>query len=328
MRAFVYSATDDTEVMGVEDLPVPTDGEVRVGVEWSSMNFKDGLVAQPRSRVRRVERLVLGVEAAGHVIHSDSDQFSVGDEVLCYGGMIGVGRDGGFAEEIAVPARYVTKIPTSFVFHARQAMIFGLAGYTAMDSIMQLERNGLEPGGGEVLVTGATGSVGSLAVSLLARRGYRVVASSGSAQHVAWLESLGAERVIGRDEIADKPERVLGTERWAGAVDCVGGATLNEILRSLRYDAAVAASGLVASAQLETTVYPFITRNVKLLGVDSVETTPQRREEVWSQIAECASASDESLVERTLDLDQVGEGLAAMRASSTRGRWLVRPATR
>jgi putative YhdH/YhfP family quinone oxidoreductase len=184
---------------------------------------------------------------------------------------------------------------------------------------------GLGVDDGEILVTGATGSVGSLAVSLLARRGYRVVASTGSAEHREWLVSLGASAVIGRDEISDRPDRVLGSERWAGAIDCVGGNTLREILRSLRYGASVAASGLVASAQLETTIYPFITRNVRLLGVDAVEAQPRQRDEVWAQIASCASSADESLVQRDLTLEEVPIGLEAIGASHTRGRWLVRP---
>jgi putative YhdH/YhfP family quinone oxidoreductase len=234
---------------------------------------------------------------------------------------MGVGADGGFAEFVSVPARYVTVLATPL--NARRAIIFGLAGYTAVASILALEARGAVPGNGEILVTGATGGVGSLAVALLARRGHSVVASTGSAHHREWLTQLGASEVIGRDEIADRPDRVLGTERWAGAVDCVGGNTLTQILRSLRYGAAVAASGLVAGADLATTIYPFITRGVALLGVDAVETTSEQRSAVWDELARLSRRDDEQLVERTIALTEVAEGLSVIGAGATHGRWLV-----
>jgi putative YhdH/YhfP family quinone oxidoreductase len=165
--------------------------------------------------------------------------------------------------------------------------------------------------------------VGSLAVTLLARRGHRVVASTGSPEHAEWLARLGASAVIARDAIADRPDRVLAGERWAGAIDCVGGDTLHQILRSLRYGAAVAASGLVASPELATTVYPFITRAVSLIGIDSVESTSERRALVWEQIARSARDEDVALVERVVGLEGVVDGIAAVGASATRGRWLV-----
>jgi putative YhdH/YhfP family quinone oxidoreductase len=324
VRAVVLTEADGEVDLSVRDIEDPArDGDVLIDVQWSSLNFKDFLVAQAGSRVRRAESLVIGVEAAGRVVDSPDESLRPGDEVICYGNAIGVGRDGGFAEKIAAPTRYVTKLPQSEGFGVREAMTFGLAGYTAMDSVLALEGAGLRAGDGEVLVTGATGSVGSLAVTLLARRGHRVVASSGSPEHTAWLTALGASSVIGREEIADRPDRVLAGERWAGAIDCIGGNTLQQILRSLRYGGAVAASGLVAGAELHTTVYPFITRGVSLIGIDSVESTSERRREVWSQLAEAYLVSDVSLVERVIGLEEVAEGISAIGASSTRGRWLV-----
>jgi putative YhdH/YhfP family quinone oxidoreductase len=322
MRGFVLTANDDTVDFAVAELAAPH-GDVVIEVDFSALNFKDELVAQAKSRVRRSDQLVMGVEAAGRVVKSNDQRLREGDEAVVFGGPVGVATDGGFAEYVGVSARYASKIPSSFVFHSRQAMIYGLAGYTAMASILALEDHGLATESGDVLVTGATGGVGSLAVVLLARRGYRVVASTGSSQHAGWLRELGASEIIGRDEIADRPDRVLGTERWAGAVDCVGGSTLPAILRSLKYGGAVAASGLVAGAQLDSTVYPFITRAVSLLGIDAVESSVPTRDRVWREICEQASGDDERLVERTLRLQEVPEGLEAIRSGSTRGRWLV-----
>jgi putative YhdH/YhfP family quinone oxidoreductase len=327
VRAYVVRAHGDDVVSGVEETSSEAPGEVLVRVGRSALNFKDHLVARPRSRVRRTDRLILGVEAAGEVIDSSDPSVPVGSLVITYGGDIGVGRDGGFAELIRVPSRYVNVLdPTRL--DARRAMVYGLAGYSAMASVLALEAHGASPGDGEVLVTGATGGVGSLAVTLAARRGHRVTAATGSARHAAWLASLGAAAVIGRDEIADRPDRVLATERWAGAIDCVGGTTLAEILRSLRYGAAVAASGLVGGSDLVSTVYPFITRAVSLVGIDAVEAPTTRREQVWDEIARAWREDDERLVERELTLDQIGEGVDAIGHGATRGRWLVNPGSR
>jgi putative YhdH/YhfP family quinone oxidoreductase len=204
-------------------------------------------------------------------------------------------------------------------------MIVGTAGFTAMASLLALEDRGLEKGS-EVLVTGATGGVGSQAVAFLAASGYLPVASTGSPSESQWLLDRGASRVIGRDDVADNPGRVLASETWAGAIDCVGGETLAQILRSLRYGAAVAACGLVASAELATTVYPFITRSVALLGIDSVEATKATRERVWSALGVLAPRIDfEPLVDREVQLEDLTSALDDVRNGTTRGRILVNP---
>ena len=282
------------------------------------------MVAEPQSRVRRKETLVGGVDAAGVVVESSETNLPIGARVAVHGGAMGVARDGGFAEFVYAPARYVSLLPRTISTH--DAMVIGTAGFTAMESVHALEDHGLVAGG-EVLVTGATGGVGSHAVAYLAARGYRPVASTGSSNEALWLLELGATRVIGRDEIGDKPGRVLGTELWDGAIDCVGGESLANILRTLRYGAAVAASGLVASADLATTVYPFITRSVALLGIDSVEASPTTRAHVWSALAEIAPTLDfEALVDRVVTLDSLGPALDDVRHAKTRGRILVDPA--
>jgi acrylyl-CoA reductase (NADPH) len=328
MRAFVVTELDAQLHCGVSETePAATDADdVLVRVDYSGVNYKDALVAAVPSRVRRVASLVGGVDAAGVVVMSSDAAVSTGTRVVVHGSDLGVGRDGGFAEFVYVPTRFVNVLPEEL--STRDAMVIGTAGFTAMASVLALEDHGLKRDG-EVLVTGATGGVGSLAISLLRQRGYQPVASTGSTQESAWLLERGATRVIGRDDISDRPERVLGGERWAGAVDCIGGATLHQILRSLRYGGAVAASGLVAGTDLATTVYPFITRAVSLLGIDAVEARRDTRERVWSALGEMAPLIDFApLIDREVVLEELNEALDVVRRGATRGRILVTPQRR
>ena len=326
MRAFVVNEENEVLTLAVRDVePTKTDAEdVLVRVDYSGVNFKDALVGAPRSRVRRVSEVVGGVDAAGTVVESNVASTPVGARVAVHGGTMGVARDGGFAEFVYAPARYLSPLPETI--STRDAMIIGTAGFTAMQSVLALEDRGLVPGA-EVLVTGATGGVGSQSIVYLAARGYRPVASTGSLEEAAWLEARGASRVIGRDEVSDNPGRVLGSELWDGAIDCVGGETLAMILRSLRYGAGVAACGLVRGAELNTTVYAFITRNVALLGIDCVEAVAATRARVWSALATTRTAVDlEAIVDREVALSGVAEALEDIRLSATRGRILVNPA--
>lgn len=321
----MVSEVDDQFSLGVRDVqPLPRDsGDVLIAVDFSGINFKDAMVASAKSRVRRVASLTGGVDAAGTVVASTLPHLPVGTRVAAHGGPLGVARDGGFAQFLFAPERYLSPLPDSI--STRDAMVIGTAGFTAMESILALEDHGLRVGD-EVLVTGATGGVGSHSVAYLAARGYRVVASTGSAKDTQWLHERGATRVIGRDEVSDQPSRVLGTELWDGAIDCVGGSTLAQILRSLRYGAAVAASGLVANAELATTVYPFITRSVSLLGIDSVEATSKTRERVWSSLGLTRASLDLApLVDREVQLEQLSAALEDVRNGRTRGRILVNP---
>lgn len=325
MRAFVINEDDGNlscEVRDVEPGRMDLD-DVLVKVEFSGVNFKDAMVATAKSRVRRVASLIGGVDAAGTVVESSNAQFNTGDHVAVHGGNLGVGRDGGFAQYVYSPTRYLSPLPGAMLTH--DAMVIGTAGFTAMESLLALEDRGLQHGA-EVLVTGATGGVGSQAVTYLAARGYRPVASTGSPEESQWLTERGAIRVVGRDEVGDQPGRVLGSELWDGAIDCVGGETLAQILRSLRYGAGVAACGLVASADLNTTVYPFITRNVGLLGIDCVEATNATRTRVWSALSEVAPRVDFApLVDRLIELEELPAALDDIRNGRTRGRILVNP---
>jgi acrylyl-CoA reductase (NADPH) len=327
VRAFVVRRADDgtstqIEDLGSDDLP---EGDVVVDVEWSSLNYKDAMVTVPGNRVARTSPLVPGVDLAGTVVSSTDPELAPGTRVLAHGGDLGVSRHGGFATRATVPVELVVPLPVGL--SPRDAMAIGTAGFTAALSIDQLEARGLAPGHGPVLVTGASGGVGSFAVVMLAARGYEVVASTGKTKEHDWLERLGAARVVGRDDIDGAGERVLGPEQWAGAVDCVGGTTLARVLRSLRYDAAVAASGLTGGAALETTVYPFITRQVALLGVDSVRTPIQRRRAIWSRLAgDLRPAHLDDIVAAEVPLEGLDVALADILEAKVRGRVLVRPA--
>ena len=325
MRAYVITESDDLFTCQIGDVkPTPLErSDVLVKVDFSGINFKDAMVAVAKSRVRRSNFLVGGVDAAGVVVESSNPALEIGARVAVHGGAIGVARDGGFAEYIYAPDRYASRLPDSI--STRVAMVIGTAGFTAMESVLALEDHGLVPEG-EVLVTGATGGVGSHAVAYLAARGYSPVASTGSSDEAPWLLGRGASRVIGREDIGDKPGRVLGSELWDGAIDCVGGETLAHILRTLRYGAAVAASGLVASADLATTVYPFITRSVSLLGIDSVESSPTTRSRVWHALGEIASTVDfAALVDRVVGLEELTLAIDDVRHGNARGRILVDP---
>ncbi|HYA68915.1 MAG TPA: acryloyl-CoA reductase [Acidimicrobiales bacterium] len=325
-RAYVVRRHDEgltqrVEEMHLDDLPP---GDVLISVSWSGVNYKDAMVASPTGRVARATTLVPGVDLAGVVVSSTDPALAVGTEVLAHGHDIGVGRHGGFAAFARLPAEWVIRLPAGL--SPRDAMILGTAGFTAALSLDELERHGLTAGDGPVLVTGASGGVGSIAVVLLASRGYDVVASTGKASERDRLLALGATSVVGRDALTEGSGRVLGPERWAGAVDCVGGTTLAQVLRSLRYGAAVAASGLTGGSTLETTVYPFITRHVALLGVDSVETDEERRRAVWARLGgELRPPDLDALVEREVQLDEVADALDEILGARARGRILVLP---
>jgi acrylyl-CoA reductase (NADPH) len=312
---------EGTVATGVTTLAKP-EGDVIIKVAYSGINFKDAMAIGAKSAVRRKNPLVGGVDAAGTVVVSSDPSLAVGTEVVVHGGGQGTSEDGGFAQYLAAPAERVLPLPEGMT--SRSAMILGTAGYTAAASVDALEHHGLTPADGEVVVTGATGGVGSIAVQLLARCGYRVVASTGSPHEAAWLLERGAHRLIGRDELRDRPDRVLATPTWAGAVDCVGGQALADILAALRWGGAVAASGLVASAQLTTTVYPFITRNVALLGIDSVEPTLAAKARIWAKLAQWFTAESlEPFIDAEIGLDDVATHLERVAKGSSRGRVLV-----
>ncbi len=322
-RAFVVARDEVPAVTELDESDLPP-GEVLVDVDWSAVNYKDAMTTVPGNRVARTSPLVPGVDLAGTVAASDDPDVPVGSAVVVHGYDLGVARHGGFAERARVPAGWV--VPRPARLGARQAMIAGTAGFTALLSLHRLEQVGLTPDNGPVLVTGASGGVGSTAVAVLARHGYEVVASTGKTDEHDYLRQLGAARVVGRDVLAVAEGRVLGPEEWAGAVDCVGGATLAGVLRTVRYGGAVAASGLTAGSDLATTVYPFIVRGVALLGVDSVATPIEERRAVWATVAdELPDDLLERMADREIGLDGLTTVLPEILGAGIRGRVLVRP---
>jgi acrylyl-CoA reductase (NADPH) len=257
-------------------------GDVTVAVEYSTLNYKDGMVLKGLGRLVRRYPHVPGVDFAGTVEHSESPDFRPGDKVVLTGWRVGEAQWGGYAQKARVQASMLVKLPEGL--STKRAMALGTAGFTAMLAVMALERHGLEPGDGEVLVTGAAGGLGSVAVAVLARLGHRVVASTGRAATHDYLRELGASTVIDRAELAQKPQRPLDSERWAGAVDAVGSTTLATILTQLKYRASVAACGLAGGNDLPATVIPFLLRGVNLLGIDSVMCPMPERAEAWSRL--------------------------------------------
>ena len=302
----------------VSDLP---DGEVDIRVDWSSVNFKDGLATRADGKVARISPLIPGIDLAGRVVASSDPSFAPGDPVLVHGYDLGVARHGGYAEFQRVPAGWV--VPLTGGLSTREAMSIGTAGFTAAMSVVALEERGLRPGDGPVLVTGASGGVGSSAVAILSARGHEVWAATGKADEADRLRSLGAAGIVPRDEVTatGKP---LESERWAGAVDPVGAATLPYVLRTMRNGASVASSGNASGPKLETTVFPFILRGVALLGMDSVLVPIERRRDIWARLATDLRPRSlgEGITEVTLDT--VRSALDGIVAGQARGRWIVR----
>jgi putative YhdH/YhfP family quinone oxidoreductase len=304
--------------MAVDELP--PDG-VLIDVEWSSVNFKDGLATTAGGRVARISPLIPGIDLAGTVRESDDDEFPVGCAVIAHGYDLGVSRHGGYAQLARVPADWLVRCPPGL--EAREAMAIGTAGFTAALSVLTLEERGLRPDDGPVLVTGATGGVGSIAVGILATRGYEVVASTGKHDAEPYLRGLGAADVIDRAELSEEGGKPLESMRWAAAVDCVGGTTLANVLSRIRYGGAVAASGLTGGAGLETTVLPFILRHVALLGIDSVQTGIDRRRSVWALLGGSMKPTGLDTVARDVTLGGLGEALDIILAGGAIGRSVV-----
>ena len=300
------------------DLPP---GEITVRVEWSGINFKDGLAAREDGRVARAYPLVHGIDLAGTVVASDDDAFPEGAKVLAHGYDIGTARHGGYAELARVPGRWTVPLPEGMT--SREAMEIGTAGFTAAMSVAALEERGLRAGDGPVLVTGASGGVGSTAIAILAARGHEAWAATGKADEHDRLAHLGAAGILSREDVTG-PGRPLDSARWAGAVDTVGAATLPYVLRTLRVGAAVASSGNASGTELATTVLPFILRGVALLGMDSANMAIEPRRALWTRLATDLLPSGIGDGITVVDLDTLQPALDAIVAGQARGRWVVR----
>ncbi len=320
-RAFQAVTKGDTPSRGVttmtaDDLP---DGAL-VEVHWSSVNYKDALAASPTGRVARISPLVPGIDLAG-VLLEDAGEMTAGTGVVAHGYEIGVSRHGGFAQLARVPPDWLVCLPGTLT--TREAMVIGTAGFTAAMSVVALEDYGLRCDDGPVLVTGATGGVGSVAVNLLAQRGFEVVASSGKPGAADYLHALGAKEVIDRHTLDQPGGRPLDSPAWVAAVDCVGGVTLANVLSRIHYGGAVAASGLTGGAELPTTVMPFILRGVSLFGIDSVQTPMERRRAVWARLGSDLKPSALADIGHDIALDDLGGVLDGILSGAVTGRNVV-----
>ena len=306
-------------VRELDDSALP-EGDVTVRVAYSCLNYKDGLAITGKGPVVRKFPLVAGIDLAGTVEASSHPGIAVGDAVVLNGWGVGEGHWGGLAQRARLRGDWLIPLPGAFT--PRQAMAIGTAGYTAMLCVMALERHGVTPAQGEVLVTGANGGVGSVAIALLAKLGYTVVASTGRLDEAGFLKSLGAAEVIDRAPFS-APGRPLAKERWAGAVDTVGSHTLANVCASMRYRGTVAACGLVQGMDLPATVAPFILRGVTLAGVDSVMCPRAERIEAWNRLARDLDMSKLDLITHEIGLAEAIPTAAALLAGQVRGRVVV-----
>ena len=307
-------------VREVDDSFLP-EGDVTIAVDYSTLNYKDGLAITNRSPVVRSWPMVAGIDGAGTVTQSTHAAWKAGDQVVHNGWGVGETHKGCLAAKARLKGDWLVRLPAAFT--SRQAMAIGTAGYTAMLCVLALERYGVKPGDGEVLVTGATGGVGSVAIALLARLGHKVTAATGKASEVDYLKKLGAQGVIDRTELA-APGKPLQKERWAAVVDAVGSHTLANACAQTRYGGAVAACGLAQGLDLPATVMPFILRSVALLGVDSVMAPIERRREAWTRLARDLDPALLATMTREIGLNEAVAAAEELMAGKVRGRIVVK----
>ncbi|MGG2053844.1 acryloyl-CoA reductase [Lysinibacillus pakistanensis] len=323
-RALVVNQDEEFTVhvnnLTLNDLP---NGEVLIKVSYSGINYKDSLATIPNGKIVTSYPFVPGIDLAGIVVSSEDPQFKEGDEVIATSYEIGVTHFGGFSEYARIPSKWVVPLPKGLSL--KEAMVIGTAGFTAALSIQRLEENGVNPEKGKVLVTGATGGVGSFAVSILSTLGYQVEASTGKESEHEYLNSLGATSIVSREEVFDGKIRALGKQKWAAAVDSVGGEPLASLLSQIHYGGAVAISGLTAGTQLPTSVFPFILRGVNLLGIDSVYCPMDIRLKTWNRLAkDFKPANLENFIHQEVTLQQLPDVLPILLKGQARGRILVK----
>lgn len=321
-KAILIEKQDDAQrvaIQTLEESQLP-EGDVTVKVDCSTLNYKDALAITGKGPVVRKFPMVPGIDLAGTVETSTSDEFKPGDSVLLNGWGVGEGHWGGLAEKARLESRWLIPLPSAF--SARQAMAIGTAGYTAMLAVMALENNGVLPEHGDVLVTGANGGVGSYAIALLSRLGYRVIAATGRPEEEAYLRELGAQEIIDRGELSE-PGRPLAKERWIGAIDSVGSHTLANVLAATRYGGTVAACGLAQGMDLPSSVAPFILRGVTLAGIDSVMKPRPARLEAWRRLGELLDPEQLDAITQTIGLEDAIAKAEELLAGRVRGRVVV-----
>jgi acrylyl-CoA reductase (NADPH) len=320
VRAIVATGAGPASVVQIDEADLPA-GDVTVDVAYSSLNYKDGLAVTGTGKVARSFPMVCGIDLAGTVSSSSSAAWHEGDEVVLTGWGLSETHPGGYTERQRVDGNWLVARPAGLTL--AQTMAVGTAGLTAMLCVLALERAGVDPGGGDVLVTGASGGVGSVAVAVLARLGYAVTASTGRPELHDYLRSLVATGFVDRGDLAVEARRPLESETWAGAIDSVGGTTLASVLRQTRYNGAVAACGLAGGSDVPASVFPFILRGVSLLGVESVRVPMPRRSEAWARLAADLPVDILDAMTTVAPLDAVPSLGADILAGRTRGRVVV-----
>ncbi len=325
-KAMVVTETEDKQFTreitskSINDLP---EGDVIIKVKYSSLNYKDALSATGNKGVSRFFPHTPGIDAAGVVVESKSDKFTPGEEVLITGYDLGMNTSGGYQEYIRVPEHWIVKLPDNLTL--RESMIYGTAGFTASLSCYKMINNGVVPGNGPVLVTGATGGVGSIALSILVKSGYEVTAVNGIIDETDYLLKLGAKEVISIEEADDKSGRPMLKPRWAGAIDTVAGNILSSAIKTTKYGGSVTCCGNVGSAELSSSIYPFIINGVSLLGIDSVNCPVDTRMKVWNKIASNWKLDYlEDITTELTGLEALDERISMILQGKNRGRAIVK----
>ncbi len=321
-RAYVVNKNADQFTAGLteltqDDLPA---GEVLVKVAYSSVNYKDGLASLPEGKVVRKYPLVPGIDLSGVVAESSDARFKEGDEVLATGYDLGTSHSGGFSEYARLKADWLVPLPQGLSLS--DAMALGTAGFTSALSIYQMERLGLKPENGPVLVTGATGGVGSMAIGILRRLGYTIAASTGKSSEHEYLKKLGASEILAREETSAESNRPLEKERWAGSLDSVGGSTLSYLIRTTKYGGSIASFGNTGGANFSTTVFPFILRGVNLLGIESAYVPMDIRRQLWEHLA--TDYRPAYMYAREVPLDELPQALETILKGGMKGRTIVK----
>lgn len=321
-KALVAKRLDGKLAVGFEQLSAAEigEGDVEIAVEYSTLNYKDGLAMSDAIPIVQQNKLILGIDMAGTVVSSDNSRFSVGDKVVLNGYGASETHNGGYTQRLRTKGEYLVKLPAGI--STRQAMAIGTAGYTAMLSVMRLERLGVVPESGVVLVTGASGGVGTVAISLLSALGYRVTASTGRMEEADFLKSLGASDVINRAELSE-PGEMMQAPRWAAAVDSCGSHTLANVIAQLHYSGVVTACGLAQGLDLPSNMMPFALRNVSLLGVDSVHAPMPLREEAWRRLAKDLDMAKLEALLVNIPFDDVPAAAGKILQGQIRGRAVV-----
>jgi acrylyl-CoA reductase (NADPH) len=312
-------------VTTITDADLPQDGDVVVDVEYSNLNYKDGLIMNGLGKLVREYPHVPGIDMAGIVASSDDDRYKPGDKVLVTGWRFGEIWWGGYAERVRVKADWVVPLPKGV--SCREAMILGTPGVTAVQAIMRLEDSGLTPDKGEVLITGAAGGVGSLAVAMLANRGYEVAAVTGRPETADYLKSLGAKKIVPREELSEPANRPMESGAWAGCIDNVGGSTLSRVIGQMSYGGSIAAVGNAAGIKLETTVLPFLLRAVNLLGIDSVMVPYEQRVIYWDNAVKWMPMEKIDNIVSEAKLENIMDHAKSILKGQIQGRVLVTPKT-